>query len=312
MAKMPASCRSRTMDRYGQGQELYMGAYFSSIKGRIFSTLLVCSAFAMCVFSSGCSTIGDDIDNITSGLVAPTPREAVEMMVDPHDPDRRRRGTILISNSPFGGGDEYLAMYRDKARTERNPLALAAALTALGRHGQADDAVLIAALLEHENIQVRWEAAKALQRIHNPLVVPSLLKTLDREDEHSDARVAAAIALGQYPEDRVFQGLISALNVRELAINRAAHQSLNTLTNQSFGLNVSEWYQWYASAKDPFADQKQFLYPTYQRDETWIERLTFWSNTSFENPAPPVGSQSETKRKTYQEDDEPRTDETGG
>lgn len=309
---MPGSCRSRTMDRYGQGQELLMGAYITSIHMRYCSTLLVCSAFMMCIFLSGCSTIGDDIDSFAGGLVAPSPREAAEMMIDPHDPDRRRRGTVLISNSPFGGGDKYLTYYRDMVRNERNPLALAAALTALGRHGQTDDAVLIAALLEHENIQARWEAAKALQRIHNPLVVPPLLKILAKDDEHSDARVAAAIALGQYPEDRVFQGLISALNVRELAINRAAHQSLNTLTDQSFGLNVSEWYQWYASTQDPFADQKQFLFPTYQRDETWIERLTFWSNPSFENPAPPVGLQSETKRKTYQDVDEPNADETDG
>ena len=42
---------------------------------------------------------------------------------------------VLISNAPFGGGDKYLSIYRDKARNERNPLALAAALSALGRHG---------------------------------------------------------------------------------------------------------------------------------------------------------------------------------
>jgi len=289
-----------------------MGAGLTSFRMRVSSTLLVLSALAMCFISSGCSTIGDDISDMTGGFVATTPREAVEMMVDPHDPDRRRRGTVLISNSPFGGGDEYLAMYRDKVRTERNPLALAAALAALGRHGLTDDVILIAITLEHGNVQVRWEAAKALQRIHNPIAVPPLLKTLAKDDEHSDVRVAAAVALGQYPEDRVFQGLISALDVRELAINIAAQQSLNTLTSQAFGFNVSDWYQWYASAVDPFADRKEYLYPTYQRDETWIERLTFWSNTSFEKPAPPVGSQSETIRKTYQDDDEPSADETDG
>jgi len=289
-----------------------MGAYLTSIPMQVSSTLLLYCAFVMCVFSSGCSTIGDDIDSFTSGIMSTTPREAVEMMIDPHDPDRRRRGTVLISNSPFGGVDEYLSMYRDKIRHERNPLALAAAIAALGRHGQTDDAILIAVLLEHENVQVRWEAAKSLQRIHNPIAVPPLLRTLAKDDEHSDARVAAAIALGQYPEDRVFQGLISALDIRELAINLAADQSLNTLTNQSFGLIVSDWYKWYGSADDPFADRKEYLYPTYQRDETWIERLTFWSNQSFEQPAPPVGSQSEAKRKTYQDDDEPNADETDG
>ncbi|MCH8823403.1 MAG: HEAT repeat domain-containing protein [Planctomycetes bacterium] len=289
-----------------------MSAYLTSIQMRFCSMLLVSSAFAMCVFSSGCSTIGDDLDALTSDLVAKTPFEAAEMMIDPHDPDRRRRGTVLISNAPFGGGDKYLSIYRDKVRNERNPLALAAALTALGRHGQTDDAILIAILLEHENIQVRWEAAKALQRIHNPIAVPPLLKTLAKDDEHSDVRVAAAIALGQYPEDRVFHGLISALDFRELEINIAARRSLKILTSQSFGLIVSDWYQWYESAQDPFADRKEYLYPTYQRDETWIERLTFWSTPSFEKPAPPVGSLSESKRKTYQDDDEPSADETDG
>ncbi len=272
----------------------------------------MCSAVAIGCFLSGCSTIGDDIDSLTSDLVAKTPLEAAEMMMDPHDPDRRRIGTVLISNAPFGGAEIHLNAYRDKVRHEHNPLALAAALTALGRHGQTDDAVLIAGLLDHENVQVRWEAAKALQRIHNPVAVPPLLKTLAKDDEHSDVRVAAATALGQYPEDRVFHGLISALDKRELAINLAAQKSLITLTSQSFGLNRTDWYQWYQVAQDPFADRKEYLYPTYQRDETWIERLTFWSTPSFEKPAPPVGSLSESKRKTYQDDDEPSADETDG
>ena len=59
-----------------------MSAYLTLIQMRVCSMLLVSSAFAMCVFSSGCSTIGDDISDFTSDFVATTPFEAAEMMID--------------------------------------------------------------------------------------------------------------------------------------------------------------------------------------------------------------------------------------
>ncbi len=260
----------------------------------------------------GCSTMGQDLSALGEGIMPVNPDKAVRLMVDPHDPDNRRRGTVLIANSPFGGADPYLAMYRDRVENERDPLVKAASIGALGRYGGPEDAPRIAGGLGHEQeLQVRWEAAKALQRIHNPAVVSPLLQTLGDEGEQPDIRVAAAVALGQYPQDRVFQGLVGALEALELSVNLAAQQSLVTLTGENFGLDPRAWLRWYNAVEQPFARQQEYLYPTYQRRQTWLEKLAFWSNTTFEQPGPPAGLRPASQRRTYQDDDS-AADETGG
>jgi hypothetical protein len=258
---------------------------------------------------AGCSTAGQDLSELGAALTPTTPSEAARMMVDPYDPDDRRKGTVLISNSPFGGADPYVAVYRDMVAHEPDPLARAAAITALGRYGKPSDAPEIATDLSDEQFQVRWEAAKALQRIHNPQVVGQLLRVLLDVDEQPDIRVAAAVALGQYAQDRVFQGLVGALDARELAINEASAKSLGTLTGKDLGLDAKAWLEWYNSTDEPFADQQQYLYPTYQRKETFLEKLAFWSQKTYEQPSPPAGAQP--VHRTYQDDEGP-ADETGG
>ena len=196
-----------------------------------------------------------------------SPEQAARWMVDPNDPDNRRKGTVLISNAPFGGEDAYVRVYRDYVRNERDPLVKAAAITALGRWGDPEDAVAIGASFEEENLQVRWEAAKSLQRLHNPAVVGVLLAVVRNEEEDNDVRVAAAVALGQYPQDNVFQGLVGALDVRYLSVNEASRKSLDTLTGQDFGFEPEEWLRWYNNTDDPFAGRKEYRYPTYSRKE---------------------------------------------
>ena len=275
------------------------------------SASFVCGA-AVLWAAMGCDTISQDFSAFTEELMPPTPTEAARLMIDPHDPDNRRRGALMISNSPFGGADPYLNVYRDMAIRERDPLAKAAGLMALGRHGIPDDAVIIAASLDDENLQVKWAAAQALQRIHNPAVVADLLEVLRRDEEQTDTRIAAAVAVGQYAQDRVFQGLISALDDRELALNLTALTSLQTLTGEDFGLEARAWLAWYNDSAEPFAGQREYLYPTYQRDETWLERLAFWSSTTFEQPGPPAGLRPAGERRTYEDDDEMKPDESGG
>ncbi len=261
---------------------------------------------------AGCDTISEDLSAFTDEFMPPSPSEAGRWLIDPNDSDNRRRGTLLIANSPFGGGEPYLKVYRDMAINERDPLAKAAALAALGRHGIPDDAPIIAASLNDENRQVRWAAAQALQRIHNVAVVGDLLNVLRRDDEDTDTRIAAAVAVGQYPQDRVFQVLINVLDDRELALNLAAHGSLQTLTGEDFALERSAWYQWYNNTAEPFAGKQEYLFPTYQRGETWMERLAFWSTTTYERPAPPAGLRPQGERRTYEDDEELKPDEPGG
>ena len=261
---------------------------------------------------AGCETMRQDFSAFGQGLMPVSPEQASSWMVDPTDPDNRRKGTVLISNSPFGGQDVYVSWYRDSVLQESDPLVKAMAISALGRHGGPDDALRIAVVLaDDERFQVRWEAAKALQRLHNPAVVPALLATLRDDQEQSDIRVSAAIALGQYPQDRVFQALVAALDSPQLSINDVSRQALETLTGEQHGLEPEPWLRWYNGTKDPFAGQQEYLYPTYHRKDTFLEKLAFWSNRTYEQPAPPAGLESSTRR-TYQDTDETAADEAGG
>lgn len=267
------------------------------------TTLAAPLALAAFLAGLGCDTISEDVGDAFRVFSMPTPREASEMALDQHDADARRRGTLLLANAPFGGNPPYLRMYRSHAEMDPNPLVQAAAIRALARWGDPSDAPLIASKLDHPNVQVRWEAAKGLQRLHEPAVVPSLLSVLDNEEENTDVRVAAATALGQYAQDRVFQGLVAALDARPLAVNLAAQESLRTLTGQTFELEPRAWLAWYGEAEAPFAEQQDFLYPTYQRDESWLEQLVFWDVRVEEQPSLPAGLSSRGERRTYEEGD---------
>jgi hypothetical protein len=260
----------------------------------------------------GCETLGQDFRELGEAIMPVTPSQAAHMMVDPHDADNRLKGTVAIAGSPFGGADPYLKLYRDRVMYETNALVKAASITALGRYGGPQDAPAIAACLAHESAVVRWEAAKALQRIHDPQVVPELLRALRNPEEDPSVRLATAIALGQYPQDRVFQGLVGALEAIELGVNEAARGSLDTITGQDLGLDPRRWLAWYAGRSDPFAGRREYRYPTFQRRESLLEKLAFWSSPTFEQPGTPAGLGDDSKRRTYPEDAEPVDHEAGG
>jgi hypothetical protein len=254
---------------------------------------------------AGCETLGQDVNDLASAINPIRPFDAAQMMVDPFSADNRRQGTTLISNAPFGGVDLYVAMYREMTLNEQDPIVKATAIRALARHGEPADALRIVPHLAHETTQVRWEAAKGLQRLHNPASVADLLKVLRNEIEQVDVRVACAIALGQYPEDRVFQGLVAALDARELALNAAAERSLTTLTGKSFDMDARSWLRWYNSlppGENAFSGRQDFLYPTYQREDSFWEMLAFWTSRNFETPAPPAGLRAKSERSTYEDD----------
>jgi hypothetical protein len=266
---------------------------------------------AALVVAGGCETISHDLSAIAEGLVPTSWGEVGRMALDPHNPDRRREGTLRLASAPFGSEETYVRLYREYVANDENTLVRAAAIRALARHGAPDDALLIARHLADENVQVRWEAAKGLQRLHSPAVVPALLAVL-RDDEESSVREAAATALGQYAEERVFQALVAALDARELEVNVAAQRSLRTLTGVDLGSDRNDWRAWYREAgATAFAGAEDFLYPTYQRSPTFLERLVFWNPRAYEEPAPPAGFPSHTARRTYEDAPAPAAPPSG-
>jgi hypothetical protein len=271
-----------------------------TLSGLVFTILFV-------HFTGGCDTLNSDLAGLGDAFSPPTPGEAARWMIDPTNAENRRRGTVIIANSSVGAVPVNVAWYRDRAANERDALVLAVSLSALARYGTPDDASLLTPHLEHPDVQVRWAAARGLQRLHNPEAIGSLLSRLRDDGETTDVRVAVARALGQYPGDRAFQGLLAALNKRELALNRAALTSLTTMTGEDFGLDSNAWRAWYrrpdVGADRAFAKGTEYLYPVYDRDVSWLERMAFWSTPRFESPAQPAGLRPENERRTYDEAD---------
>lgn len=253
------------------------------------------------IMLGGCDSIGADLEDSFGGLFPPSPTQAVLWTTDT-DPDLRRRGVLLLGNAVFGGEPAYVRLYRDYAVNEGNPLVKAAAIRALARHGDVTDGPVLAAQLTHESRQVRWEAARGLQRIHAPVVVPDLLGRIRDPEEGVQVRVAAVTALGQYGSDRVFQGLVGALEASELAVNRAAADALTQLTGETLGIDPAGWLTWYAAAagnSNRLAGGADYRYPTYDREPGWLEDLAFWNPPVREFPGPPVGLEPGSRRTTY-------------
>lgn len=245
------------------------------------------AAAALC--AGGCDTIASDFDQFSSSFIPPSPAEAAQWAADPNDRENARRGTVLLANAPWGGATPYLRLYRLYAESAPDPLVRAAALQALGRHGDPEDATLVAKSLTSPFRQVRLAAAKSLQRLHDPAVADMIWPRLVDGAEDSDVRTELAIALGQYPTPAVFQALVAALSQRDLAVNIAAVDSLRSLTGASLGLDERPWLDFYTQASEPFAGARPYLYPAYTRDLDAWDRIAFWMPETLEEAEVPIG-----------------------
>jgi len=112
-----------------------------------------------------------------------------------------------------------------------DPVEREAARQALVRKGTQDVTVALVEELLDPRPHVRWEAAKALGGLHDPVSAPALLEALD--DNDGDVRWVAAeglISLGRV-------GLLSALHgltkhARSTAFRKSAHHVLHELQKQ--------------------------------------------------------------------------------
>ena len=236
----------------------------------------------------GCANFDREWARLSADIMPPTPSEAARDVFNISDADKRRNGIALLSAARFGGEAAYLRMYRllidDPDATVR-----AACIKALGDHGELEDVPRIIPRLRDEAPFVRWEAAKALQKIHHTdAIVPLMDATI--KDEDDDVRMAAAYALGQYPERRVFDVLVGALDDPNYAVSAAARQSLQTMTGQSLSLNAADWIRFADDAKgNLFAAQKQYVWQPYEPPEKWTDTIQFWKTREIPSPRPPRG-----------------------
>jgi len=219
-----------------------------------------------------------------------SPGDAAAMALDEYDPDSRFTGTRLLANAYFGGEEVYIELYED-AVTDEDAGVRWAGVRALGLHGSPDHVpLIIERLVDEPDRLVRAEAARALQRIHNPIATDPLLRAMDEEFEADpEVRAGAAHALGQYAEPRVVQALIASLNDPALVVNYSTIHALRTLTGQDFGIETRAWLDWYDATDNLFAARTAYTYPAFERDKRLLEYLPFMPPPPNETASTPVG-----------------------
>lgn len=242
-------------------------------------------------------------DSVLTLFAPPSPAEAAAMAVNEYSADERQHGTLLLANAPWGSSEVYVRLYRLNLEDE-DAAVRTAAVRAIGLHGSPDDAPRVAEMMVSDPDRlVRWEAARTLQRLHNSGVIGDLIQAADiRNEQEVSVREAAAVALGQYAEQRVLDVLILALDDPDLTVNAAARSSLRTLTGQDFGYLPRPWVDFVRGNPEPFAGRLAYTYPAYSRDRLWFE----WFNPFFELPneisAAPVGMTGEELRRERRDD----------
>lgn len=225
----------------------------------------------------GCD--GFEVQPGTTGLLQvfsePSITQAAGWAIDKYDADKRYRGTMILANKPFAGEELYLKLFVDNA-SDPDSGVRTAATRALGNHGGPEHVPVLLKSLQDQDKLVRLEAARALQRIHNPIAVDPLIRASDPEKEiQPEIRAEAADALGQYAEPRVLGALQKCLADTSLSVNYAGLRSLRTLTGQDFGLERLAWRLWLDQASDPFKARIAYVYPVFRREKSTVEYVPF-------------------------------------
>jgi hypothetical protein len=219
-----------------------------------------------------------------------SPADAAAWAADPYDADKRARGMNMLANAPWGGAEAYVKMYRERLKDDNAPVR-AVSCRALALHGSTEDVPRIVPLTRAEEILVRLEATRALQRLYNTAAVPALIDRLSMDKEaEPEIRAEAASALGQYAEGPGMQALITALADPSLLVNRSAHESLRTLTgNDELPADRKTWVNWVKATPKPFASRRAYVYPVFKRDSRWMDYLPFSGPVPNETASTPVG-----------------------
>ncbi len=241
---------------------------------------------SMCLVGCGGSN-SSGMPDFLKPLFPPSPSEAARDAFNVYDADKRRRAINLLANSSFGGGDQYLRSYR-LLIDDPDPTVRAACVAALARHGVPEDVPMLLRYIANDSPVVRWEVARALQRLHHADAVDPLIRAL-AGDEEADVRIAAANALGQYRQQRVFDALIGALSDNDYAVVVEAVSSLQLMTGQQHGENGRAWLKWAQQTENLFEFGKPYYYHGYQKPRSLLERAKFWAPPDTPAPKRPRG-----------------------
>lgn len=226
-----------------------------------------------------------------------TPVELSVMATDKYDANSRYVGTLGLAQANFAGEPVYVRLFEENLK-DTDPMVRGAAIRGLANHGEPRHAETIAESLTDASVEVRIEAARGLQRLHNENVIDALIPAVReanprdpsaRSEAEPRVRAEAATALGQYAQNKVLRALFAALDDSDLAVNRNALASLRTLTGQDFGMDHAAWIDWEDKTEAHFAGRQLYTYPAYSRKTRLYEYIPFVPNPPNEASAAPVG-----------------------
>ncbi len=241
------------------------------------------------LFVGGCGsgTPGQRMADMIGSIMPESPLKAAQDAFNAYDPDVRCRALQKLAAASWGGEEPYLRTYRLLV-DDPDPTVRGAAIAALGKHGTPEDVDRVLPYLEFDadNKIVRWEAAKALQRLHREDAVGPLSKAMT-SDRDADVRMACANALGQYHTRPVFQSLVGALNDRDFGVVQEARQSLGVLTGKDLGNDGRVWLDWAKERDDLFANAGTYYYPQFEKPRTWVDKVQVWKEPETVEPLEP-------------------------
>jgi len=243
---------------------------------------------ASCASLGGCQNFDRDVNRMMEPFIEPAPGQVAREAFNLYDADKRRRAVNLLSAAKFGGEEPYVQMYR-KLLFDQDATVRAACVKALGLHGEPSDVPEMLPLLVDNAPFVRWETAKALQRLHHPDAVGPLMDAAAK-DEDGDVRMSAAYALGQYPQTPVFNVLVGALTDTDFGVRVSAARSLHLLTGQDLGSDGAAWIRWSRdNPKTLFSQQMAYTWEPYVKPRGFFSKLKFWEDDAPPQPQPPRG-----------------------
>jgi hypothetical protein len=195
----------------------------------------------------------------------------------------------MISGATWGGDPTYLKMYRDLLKWDNDATVRAACIRALGNWGKVEDVKLILHYSQDKSDMVRWEVAKALQKIHNPFAIKPLMDML-KDDKDGDVRMAAATALAQYAQVGVFSALVGGLSDNDWGVVEASHDGLVCLTGQDCGVDDHAWLDFQRDHSGKLFDHQQvYLWQPFVKPRGFWDKIQVWNSPEEIPPRPPTG-----------------------
>jgi hypothetical protein len=209
-------------------------------------------------------------------LLPPSKDQLLADAIHPDDPDTRREAITELADSSAVNEQGVQELFDLILRSDSNSFVRAAAATAVGKTQNPQYVPTLAKAMTDPAMVVRWDAARALDRVIGEAAVRPLM-TAASGDPSLDVRVASVRSLRNYHEPAVVRRLVVLMDDPELPIRREAHNSLTDIFGVDLGPSPEDWLRAHVNEIPPG--------PTM--DDKRREVLPWWKRWAY-RPKPPA------------------------